>query len=52
LLTTTLSKVPQDTRLLPGLTANAQVVVGKRSVLWYFMMPIFGTFDDALRERR
>jgi HlyD family secretion protein len=52
LLTTTLSKVPQDTRLLPGLTANAQVVVGKRSVLWYFMMPIFGTFDDALKERR
>jgi hemolysin D len=52
LSSTTLIKVPQDTRLLPGLTANAQVVVGKRSVLWYFMMPIFGTFDDALRERR
>jgi hemolysin D len=52
LLTTTLNRVPQDTRLLPGLTANAQVVVGKRSVLWYFMMPIFGTLDDALKERR
>jgi HlyD family secretion protein len=52
LLSTELSRVPQETRLLPGLTGNAQVVVGKRSVLWYFLMPIFGTFDDALTERR
>jgi HlyD family secretion protein len=49
---TELRRVPPETRLLPGLTADTQVVVGRRSVLWYFLMPIFGTVDDALRERR
>jgi HlyD family secretion protein len=52
LKTTELKGVSEDTRLLPGLSLDGQVVVGRRSVLWYFLMPILGTMENALRERR
>lgn len=51
LTNTELRNVPSGARLLPGLTTGAQVVVGRRAVLWYFLFPMLGTLNDALRER-
>jgi len=50
LQTTQLDAVPQNTRLLPGMTITAEIVVGKRSVISYFVYPLIRALDESLRE--
>ena len=45
-----LRAVPTDNRLLPGLTLSAEIVVGHRSVLSYFLYPLTKAFTESLRE--
>ena len=35
---------------MPGMTLSAEIQVGSRSVLSYFLYPIIRGFDEALRE--
>ena len=37
-------------RLLPGMTLTAEIVVGKRTVLSYFMWPLTKGMGEAIRE--
>lgn len=50
LLSTTLQKVPSGFRLMPGMKVRAEIKVGKRSVISYFLYPIIRVFDESLRE--
>lgn len=50
LLTTKLDKVPEDTRLGPGLMAAAEIKVGERSVLSYFLYPVIRVLDEGIRD--
>jgi hemolysin D len=47
---TTLRSVPATFRLLPGMTVVAEIKVGRRSVLSYFMYPLLRGLDESLRE--
>ncbi len=38
-------------RLLPGMTATAEVIVGQRTVLSYFLYPLMRAVDESIRER-
>ena len=46
----TLRGVPPDFRLLPGMEVVAEVKVGRRSVISYFLDPILRVHDESLRE--
>ncbi len=37
-------------RLLPGMTLNAEIVVGKRSVMSYLVWPLTKALDESIRE--
>jgi HlyD family secretion protein len=37
-------------RLLPGMTMAAEITVGRRSVISYFLYPLIRGFDESLRE--
>jgi HlyD family secretion protein len=37
--------------LLPGMTLSAEAIVGRRSVLSYFLYPLIRTLDESIRER-
>jgi HlyD family secretion protein len=37
--------------LLPGMTLGAEVIVGERTVLAYFLYPLIRTVDESIRER-
>ncbi len=50
LLSTTLRNVPAGFRLMPGMKVRAEIKVGKRSVISYFLYPIIRVFDESLRE--
>lgn len=45
-----LRNVPPDFRLIPGMAATAEIVIGTRSVLSYFLYPVLRVFDESLRE--
>ena len=45
-----LDKVSKDFRLMPGMTTIAEIKVGKRRVIHYFLYPIFRYMDEAFRE--
>lgn len=45
-----LNNVDKDFRLRPGMTAVAEIKVGKRRVIHYFLYPIFRYMDEAFRE--
>lgn len=47
---TQLDKVPENTRLLPGMTITAEIVVGSRSVISYFIYPLIRSLDESLHE--
>lgn len=49
---THLRNMAEGARLLPGMSLNAEVVVGKRSVLSYFAWPLTKGLDEAIREPR
>jgi hemolysin D len=40
----------ERTRLLPGMTVNAEIVVGKRSVMSYLIWPLTKALDESIRE--
>nr|VFJ60527.1 MAG: type I secretion membrane fusion protein, HlyD family [Candidatus Kentron sp. FM]VFJ61927.1 MAG: type I secretion membrane fusion protein, HlyD family [Candidatus Kentron sp. FM]VFK10903.1 MAG: type I secretion membrane fusion protein, HlyD family [Candidatus Kentron sp. FM] len=50
LLTTTLEDVPDDFRLLPGMTLTGEINVGQRRVIAYFLYPIIRALDESIRE--
>jgi HlyD family secretion protein len=43
-------KVPQNFRLIPGMTLQADVNVGTRSVAMYLLSGIIRGFNEAMRE--
>jgi HlyD family secretion protein len=45
-----LRDVPEDFRLIPGMTATGEITVGKRTVISYVLDPIVRLFDEGLRE--
>lgn len=45
-----LKNMEPHARLLPGMTLTAEIVVGKRTVLSYFMWPLTKGMGEAIRE--
>ena len=45
-----LAGLPLGARVIPGMTVSAEILVGTRNVLSYFLDPIRRGFDEALRE--
>ena len=50
LLGTQLKDVPPGFRLIPGMKVQAEIKVGTRSVISYFLYPIIRALDEGLRE--
>ncbi|PWC88151.1 secretion protein HlyD [Azospirillum sp. TSH100] len=50
LLTTTLDNVPSNFRLIPGMPLMADIKVGERRIITYFLRPILRGVDESLRE--
>lgn len=50
LLATELRNVPQGFRLIPGMKVRAEIKVGTRSVISYFLYPVIRALDEGLRE--
>ncbi|MEO5379091.1 MAG: HlyD family type I secretion periplasmic adaptor subunit [Magnetococcus sp. DMHC-6] len=46
----TLVKVPKNTLLLPGMALTAEIKVGHRSVISYFLYPLIRMLDEGMRE--
>jgi hemolysin D len=46
----TLKKMNAQSRLLPGMTLSAEIVVGKRSVMSYLLWPLTKALDESIRE--
>jgi hemolysin D len=49
-ITGRLRAVPRDMRLSPGMTGSAEIRVGERSVISYFLYPLITAFDEGIRE--
>jgi multidrug efflux pump subunit AcrA (membrane-fusion protein) len=45
-----LREVPGDFRLLPGMALSAEITIGRRTVLSYFLYPVLRVFDESLRD--
>lgn len=45
-----LKRMPEQARLLPGMTLSAEIVVGKRSVMSYLVWPLVKALDESIRE--
>ncbi len=45
-----LRAVPADMALTPGMTVVAEIRVGERSVISYFVYPLIKVFDEGIRE--
>lgn len=50
LLSTQLRNVPDGFRLMPGMKVRAEIKVGTRSVISYFLYPVIRALDESLRE--
>lgn len=50
LLSTTLRNVPDGFRLMPGMKVRAEIKVGTRSIISYFLYPVIRALDESLRE--
>ncbi len=50
LLSHELRNVPEGFQLLPGMKVRAEIKVGKRRVISYFLYPIIRALDESLRE--
>lgn len=46
-----LTGIPPDFHLIPGMTAAADIRVGKRRIITYFIYPIMRSLETSLRER-
>jgi len=47
---TALHDLPEGTKLIPGMTVTAEIKVGTRSVISYFLDPIRRGFSESIRE--
>lgn len=47
---TQLRSLPENFRLLPGLTIEAEINAGERSIISYFLYPLTRGLDESLRE--
>jgi hemolysin D len=47
---TRLGRLPEGARLIPGMTVSADIKVGSRSVLSYFLNPVTRGLDESMRE--
>ena len=45
-----LKKMTDGTRLLPGMTVSAEIVVGHRTVMSYLLYPLTRALDESIRE--
>lgn len=45
-----LDKMPEQGRLLPGMTLSAEIIVGRRSVISYLVWPLVKALDESIRE--
>jgi hemolysin D len=45
-----LRNVPPNTRLTPGMTLEADMVVGHRTILWYILGDVLRSADEGMRE--
>ena len=45
-----LKKMNEGTRLLPGMTVSAEIVVGHRTVMSYLLYPLTRALDESIRE--
>lgn len=45
-----LKNLPRTTRLIPGMKVVAEIKVGQRRVIEYFLYPIIRALDESLRE--
>ena len=50
LLDRKLREVPDSFRLTPGLTGSADITVGKRKIITYFVYPLVRAFDSSFHE--
>jgi hemolysin D len=50
LVNTHLDRMPEGARLIPGMTVSADIKVGSRSVLSYFLNPVTRGLDESMRE--
>jgi len=50
LTTTELKQMSPHSRLLPGMTMKAEIVVGKRTVMSYILWPLMKSMDESIRE--
>ena len=50
LLSATLRDVPAGFRLMPGMKVRAEIKVGTRSVITYFLYPVIRALDESMRE--
>ena len=50
LLATQLRNVPEGFRLIPGMKVRAEIKVGKRTIISYFLYPVIRALDESLRE--
>jgi HlyD family secretion protein len=47
---TALHDLPEGAKLIPGMTVTAEIKVGNRSVLSYFLDPLRRGFSESIRE--
>jgi len=47
---TTLEAMPQGGRLIPGMTLSAEIKVGTRTIMSYFLDPVTRSLGDSIRE--
>ena len=45
-----LRDVPEGFRLMPGMKVQAEIKVGQRSIISYFLYPVIRSLDESLRE--
>lgn len=45
-----LENVPSDFRLMPGMSTTAEIKVGRRRVIHYFLYPLLRYLDEGFRE--
>jgi hemolysin D len=45
-----LHSVPQDFRFIPGMTIQAEIKAGRRSVISYFLYPLLRGLDESFHE--
>ena len=47
---TQLERMPEGSRLMPGMTVSADIKVGSRTVMSYFLNPVTRGLDESMRE--